>query len=366
MSKTSIYRFIFAGGGTGGHLYPAIAVAEQIRLLKPESEILFIGTKDKIESRVVPKLGFSFKTIWISGFARKLTLKNILFPLKVIVSMLQSLLINIKLKPRVAIGTGAYVAGPVVWGASVLGSKIILLEQNSYPGVTNRLLEKKANEIHISFEDSKKYFRHEEKLILSGNPVRTDVKLIEKNTALEKFQLKADKKTMFVLGGSLGAKSINEAVKNNINLFIEKGIQIIWQTGSLYYEQYKAFDNGKVKVFAFIDDMASAYSACDLLVARAGATTIAEVSQLGLPVVFIPSKNVAANHQYKNAKSLVDGNAAELIEDENLSDKLFAKVYELINNESRLAELKNNIKNFSKPEAARNIAERAIKLAEMV
>ena len=367
MSKSnSIYRFIFAGGGTGGHLYPAIAVAEQIRLLKPESEILFIGTKDKIEARVVPKLGFNFKTIWISGFARKLTLKNILFPLKVVVAMIQSLLINISMKPRVAIGTGAYVAGPVIWGASVMGSKIILLEQNSYPGVTNRMLEKKADEVHISFEDSKNYFRHEEKLIMTGNPVRTDVKIIDKNSALEKFQLKNDKKTMFVLGGSLGAKSINEAVKNNIDLFLEKGIQIIWQTGSLYYEQYKAFDNGRVKVMAFIDDMASAYSACDLLVARAGATTIAEVSQLGLPVLFIPSKNVAANHQYKNAKSLVDGNGAELIEDENLSDRLFDKVNELINDVNRLEELKNNIKKFSKPDAARTIAERAIKLAETV
>lgn len=366
MSSNSIYRFIFAGGGTGGHLYPAIAVAEQIRLLKPESEILFIGTKDKIEARVVPKLGFNFKTIWISGLARKLTLKNILFPVKVLVAMYQSLLINIKLKPKVAIGTGAYVSGPVLWGASVMGSKIILLEQNSFPGVTNRMLEKKANEIHISFDDSKKYFRQKEKLILTGNPVRTDVKLINKNSALNKFELKTDKKTLLIVGGSLGAKSINEAVKNNIDLFIEKGIQIIWQTGGLYFEQYKAFNNGRVKVMAFIDDMASAYSACDLLVARAGATTIAEVSQLGLPVVFIPSKNVAANHQYKNAKSLVEGNAAELIEDENLSDKFFEKVYELINNENRLAELKNNIKNFSKPDAARIIAERAIKLAEAV
>lgn len=366
MSKSSIYRFIFAGGGTGGHLYPAIAVAEQIRLLKPESEILFVGTKDKIESRVVPKLGFNFRTIWISGFARKLTLKNILFPVKILVSMLQSLLINIKLKPRVAVGTGAYVSGPVLWGASVLGSKIMLLEQNSYPGVTNRMLEKKAEEIHISFEDSKKYFRETGKLILSGNPVRTDVKLIDKKSALEKFGLSADKKTLLILGGSLGAKSINEAVKNNIDLFLEKGIQIIWQTGSLYFEQYKAFNNGRIKVTAFIDDMASAYSACDLLAARAGATTIAEVAQLGLPVVFIPSKNVAANHQYKNAKSLVDENAAELIEDENLSGKFFAKVYELISNENRLNELKNNIKKFSKPDAAKIIAERAIKLAEEI
>ncbi|OGU33610.1 MAG: undecaprenyldiphospho-muramoylpentapeptide beta-N-acetylglucosaminyltransferase [Ignavibacteria bacterium GWB2_35_6b] len=361
-----MYRFIFAGGGTGGHLYPAIAVAEQIRLLKPESEILFVGTKGKIEARVVPKLGFDFKTIWISGLARKLTLKNILFPVKVLVAMYQSLLINIKLKPKVAIGTGAYVSGPVLWGASIMGSKIILLEQNSFPGVTNRMLEKRANEIHISFEDSKKYFRTERKLILSGNPVRTDIKLIDRTTALKNFDLNPEKKTLLILGGSLGAKNINEAVKNNIDLLLEKGIQIIWQTGGLYFEQYKAYDNGRIKVLPFIDDMASAYSACDLLAARAGATTIAEVAQLGLPVVFIPSKNVAANHQYKNAKSLVDGNAAELIEDENLSNKLFTTVYELINNENRLLELKSNIKKFSKPDAAKVIAERAIKLAEEI
>lgn len=366
MSNNSIYRFIFAGGGTGGHLYPAIAVAEQIKLMKPEADILFVGTKNKIESVAVPKSGFNFKSIWISGFARKLTFKNILFPFKVIVAMIQSLIIVMKLKPKVTIGTGAYVAGPVVWAASVIGSKIVLLEQNSFPGITNRLLEKKSHEIHISFEDSKKYFRQPEKLILTGNPVRTEIKLIDKTSALNKFELRSDRKTLLILGGSLGAKSINEAVKNNIDLFIEKGIQIIWQTGGLYFEQYKSYNNGRIKVMAFIDDMASAYSACDLLAARAGATTIAEVSQMGLPVIFIPSKNVAANHQYKNAKSLADNNAAEIIIDENLRESFFKPVYELIHNENRLAELRNNIKNFSKPEAAKVIAERAIKLAETV
>lgn len=360
------YRFLFAGGGTGGHLFPAVAVAEKIKELVPEAEILFVGTKSKIEGRVVPELGYKFSSIWIKGFARKFNAENLLFPVKLIVSVMQSIFINMKFIPSVAIGSGGYVSGPAIFGANVMGAKILLLEQNSYPGVTTRLLENYAEEIHISFEDSKKYFRQEEKLVLSGNPVRTDVRLIDKTEALAKFNLNTDKKTMLVLGGSLGAKSINEAVKNNIDLFLEKGIQIIWQTGSLYYEQYKAFDNGRVKVHAFIEDMAAAYSSCDLLVARAGATTIAEVSQLGLPVVFIPSKNVAANHQFKNAKSLADGNAAELIEDENLSEKLFSKVFEIINNESRLNEIKINIKSFSKPDAAKFIAERAIKLAETV
>lgn len=364
MKNKTPYRFIFAGGGTGGHLYPAIAVAQQIKALKPEAEILFVGTKDKIEARVVPANGFSFKTIWISGFARKLNLKNLLFPVKVVVSLCQSLAINFRFKPRVAIGTGAYVAGPVIWSASVLGAKIILLEQNSYPGITNRMLEKRAEQIHLTFEDSKQYFRESGKLKLTGNPVRINLKLTGKEEAKKEFELDSAKPVLLVLGGSLGARSLNMAVAENIAKLNEKGIQIIWQTGPAYYETYKGLAGKMTKTYPFIEDMSKAFSACDLILGRSGATTIAEAANLGLPVIFVPSPNVAANHQFMNAKSLLDEGAAELIEDKNLNKEVLDKVSSLIYNDVRLKELKEKIKKFANSNAAEIIARNAIQLAE--
>jgi UDP-N-acetylglucosamine--N-acetylmuramyl-(pentapeptide) pyrophosphoryl-undecaprenol N-acetylglucosamine transferase len=366
MKNKTIYRFIFAGGGTGGHLYPALAVAQKLKELKPESEILFVGTKNKIEAKAVPEYGFNFKSIWISGFSRKINLSNLLFPVKLIVSMAQSLLINMKFKPRVVVGSGAYVSGPVVWAASVMGSKIILLEQNSYPGVTNRILEKRVDEVHITFDESKKYFRQPHKLILSGNPVRINLKLEDKIEALKKFGLSDSKKTLLIIGGSGGAKSLNDAVAKNIVELTKKGIQVIWQTGAYYYEQYKNYERNSVRVMPFVNDMSAVYSACDLLIARAGATTIAEVAYLGLPVIFVPSVNVAANHQFKNAKAIVDANAAVMIEDKDLANNLLDKTAELIFDENKIQELKKNISAFAYPDAANKIASRAIELAEKI
>lgn len=364
-SKT-IYRFLLAGGGTGGHIFPAIAVAQKIKELKPESEILFVGTKHKIESRVVPELGFEFKSVWVSGFSRQFTLNNLLFPVKLVVSMIQSLMINMKFKPRVAIGAGGYAAGPAIYGAHTLGAKVMLLEQNSYPGITNRLLEKKAEEIHITFEDSKKYFREKSKLALTGNPTRINLKIIDKREALSSFNCSPAGKTLLVLGGSGGALSLNNAVADSIDELTKAGIQVIWQTGQYYYEKYKHLNSEMVKVFPFIDDMSAAYSACNLLLARAGATTIAEVSLLGIPVVFVPSPHVAANHQYKNAESIKNADACELIEDKNLSNELFDTIRKIIFDEEKLSQMKNKIKEFSKPDAAKVVAENAIKLAETV
>jgi UDP-N-acetylglucosamine--N-acetylmuramyl-(pentapeptide) pyrophosphoryl-undecaprenol N-acetylglucosamine transferase len=366
MSSTRTYRFLFAGGGTGGHIYPALAVAQQIMLLKPEAEILFVGTKKKIEAKVVPQYGFNFRSIWISGFSRKLTMNNILFPLKVIVSMLQSLVIVIKFKQKVAVGCGAYVSGPVIWASSVLGSKIILLEQNSYPGITNRILEKKAEEIHISFDESKKYFRDQEKLKFTGNPVRVNLKIIDREEALKIFDLDPVKKTVLVLGGSGGAQTINDAIANSISELIQNNIQIIWQTGQFYFEENKMYECKDVRVFPFIENMSAAFSACSILIARAGATTIAEVSYLALPVIFVPSINVAANHQYKNAKAVSDASAAILIEDKNLKSSLSKTIIEVINDDKKLAELRKNISAFAKPDAAKVIAESAIRLAEAI
>jgi UDP-N-acetylglucosamine--N-acetylmuramyl-(pentapeptide) pyrophosphoryl-undecaprenol N-acetylglucosamine transferase len=365
-SKDSRYRFLFAGGGTGGHLYPAIAVADQIKTMKPEAEILFVGTKNKIEGTVVPKLGYRFKSIWIKGFARKFNLENLLFPLKLFVSAIQSLLINISFKPKVAIGSGGYVSGPAIWGASIMGAKIILLEQNSYPGVTTRLLERKAQEIHISFEDSKKYLRNQNVLILTGNPVRKNLGSLNKKSALEKFGLTDSKKTLLILGGSLGAASLNKAIAENLEKLIKSGIQIIWQTGKIYFDSYRSLSDDHIKVLDFIEDMNAAYSACDLLIARSGATTIAEVLVLGIPSILVPSPNVAENHQYHNAKSLEEKEAAILIEDKNLNAKLVETVISTINDDLVLKTLSRNANKLAKPLAAETIAKSAIKFAETV
>jgi UDP-N-acetylglucosamine--N-acetylmuramyl-(pentapeptide) pyrophosphoryl-undecaprenol N-acetylglucosamine transferase len=360
------YRFLFAGGGTGGHLFPAIAVAEQIREMKPEADILFIGTKNKIEGRVVPELGFKFKSIWIKGFSRKLNFENILFPLKLFVSMMQSLLININFKPNVAIGSGGYVAGPAIWAASVMGAKIILLEQNSYPGVTTRLLERYAKEVHLSFQESKKYLRKEKLHHLTGNPVRKNLGRMERTEALRKFGLSGEKKTLLVLGGSLGAKTINEVMSDNLKKLEEKDIQVIWQTGKNYFEQFQTLKSEKVLVRDFIEDMNAAYSACDLVLARAGATTIAELLNLGIPSILVPSPNVAENHQYFNAKSLFEQGAAILIEDKNITKELIKTVLNTFSDDNKLADLKNNAKAMAKPNAAEVIAQSAIRFAEAV
>lgn len=363
-SRKARYRILIAGGGTGGHLFPAIAVAEKIKEMKPETEILFVGTKSKIEGKVVPELGYKFKSIWIKGFSRKFNFENILFPVNLFISLIQSIIINMRFMPRVAIGTGGYVSGPAIWGSSVLGAKIILLEQNSFPGITTRLLERYANEVHISFKDSEKYLRRKDKLHLTGNPVRKNLGTEEKERALVQFGLSPGKKTLLVIGGSLGAASINKAMAANVKRLEENGIQIIWQTGKNYFREYENLNSSDIKVLEFIDDMNAAYSVCDLFLARAGATTIAEVLALGIPSILVPSPNVAENHQYHNAKSLEEKNAAILILDEKLGDELYETVFETINTENKLIELKLNSRSLAKPDAAATIAARAIKYLE--
>ncbi|HSD62427.1 MAG TPA: undecaprenyldiphospho-muramoylpentapeptide beta-N-acetylglucosaminyltransferase [Ignavibacteriaceae bacterium] len=363
-SSKSEYRFLFAGGGTGGHLFPAVAVAEKIKARIPEADILFVGTKSKIEGRVVPKLGYKFKSIWIKGFSRTFTLENILFPIKLIVSLFQSLIINISFRPKVAIGSGGYVSGPAIWGSSVMGAKIILLEQNSFPGVTTRILERYADEIHISYEDSKKYLKQHMKIKVTGNPVRESLNRIDKEEALRHFDLNIHKKTILTLGGSLGAYSINEAMAHLLSTIKEKDLQVIWQTGNIYYDRYKALTSEGIIIVPFINDMNFAYSAADIVIARAGATTIAELLVLGIPSVLIPSPNVAENHQYYNAKSLAEENAAILIEDKDVQNVLTDKLISIIFDSKKLDELSSNTKKFSKPDAASQIAESAIKFAD--
>jgi UDP-N-acetylglucosamine--N-acetylmuramyl-(pentapeptide) pyrophosphoryl-undecaprenol N-acetylglucosamine transferase len=364
LKKNTPYRFLFAGGGTGGHLFPAVAVAEKIRLLKPEAEILFLGTRSKIEGRVVPKLGFQFKPIWIKGFARKFAVENFLFPVKLVVSVVQSMFYCMKFKPHVAVGSGGYVAGPALFAANLFGAKIMLLEQNSFPGITTRMLEKYAEEIHLSYESSKKYFKRNKLLFITGNPVRNVNALLEKKVALAKLQLLPEKKTLLLLGGSLGARKLNQVMANELDSLVKSGLQIIWQTGSLYYDQYKHLQSENCKVMAFVEDMQLVYSACDVIISRAGATTLAEITSYGLASILIPSPNVAENHQYYNAKSLVDSDASLLLEEKNIEENFTKEILSLVNDENKLKTIRVNAKAMGKPNAADEIALRALKLAE--
>ncbi|MFH0735664.1 MAG: undecaprenyldiphospho-muramoylpentapeptide beta-N-acetylglucosaminyltransferase [bacterium] len=358
------YNFIFAGGGTGGHLYPLIAVAEQVKKNLPDSEILFVGTAHKIESKVVPALGYNFKSINISGFPRTINLESVKFIFKLLYSLFQSFFICIKFKPDVAIGSGAYVSGPIIWAAKLVGAKVVLLEQNSYPGVTNRILEKKADKIHISFGDSKKYFRNIEKLFLTGNPLRINVNLMPKEEAANLFGLSNGKKTIVVLGGSLGAKTINYSIEKNINEFKKLELQIIWQCGEKYYEDLKKYNDQAIKVVAFVENMGQLYSAADLVIARAGATTIAELAYLGVPTIFIPSPNVTDDHQYKNAKSIEDLGGAIVIKDNEAAEGLIDLVRSTIFDIDKLNLLKEKIKYFAKPDAAKIIGCDIIEMAK--
>src|SRR3972149_1385240 len=358
------FKFLFAGGGTGGHLFPAVAVAEKIKAILPEADILFVGAKTRIEGRFVPKLGFKFKPIWIKGFSRRISMDNLLFPLKLIVSLVQSVIINLKFRPSVAIGTGGYVAGPAIWGSSLVGAKIILIEQNSYPGVTTKLLQNYADEIHLSYEDSKKFFRNGRKLYMTGNPVRENLVRINKSDALQKFGLNPQKKTLLILGGSLGASSINSVVASNLKSIINLDIQVIWQTGIAYYEKYKDLSSERVWISAFIENMNDSYSACDLVLARAGATSIAEILFLGVPAILVPSPNVAENHQLFNVKSLADKGAALMLEDKDLNEKFVSEIKSSLFDDSRLSQMSQIAKQLSKPEATSVIAQNAIRYAK--
>jgi len=357
-------KFIFAGGGTGGHLFPAIAIAEEIKILLPQSEILFIGNRNKIEGRIVPQYGYEFKSINISGFSRKISFSNIIFPFKLFIAILKSLFLILKFRPQVVIGTGGYVSGPVLWAANLLGITTVLQDHNSYPGVTTRLLAKKAKEIHLAFDDAKKYFKRKDNIKISGFPIRREMVKCRKDDSLKFFGCDLNKKTIFITGGSQGAKKINDALAKIVLDLVNSNIQIIWQTGSLQYTEIKnKFDgNESIKILEFIGDMNRAYSACDIAITRAGATTIGELLNLEVPTILIPLPTAAEDHQMKNAVSLSKHNAAIVIPEDQIDESLKDKVLMLINDENKLNDLKLNLKKLQVKDSAKQIAESIIKL----
>lgn len=359
-------KVIISGGGTGGHIFPAIAVAQELKRKVANVDILFVGALGKMEMEKVPAAGFRITGLWISGMQRKLTLRNLLFPIKLIFSLVKSVFIISRFRPDAVIAFGGYASGPVSQIAAWKGIPVILQEQNSYPGITNKILAGKAKRICVAYEGMDRFF-DKEKIVFTGNPVRKDISEPDKdiNSSLRYFGLTQNKKTVLIFGGSLGARSLNEAVLRNLDSITGRNlnIQVLWQVGKLYYDEYSRSEianNKAVIILPFIDKMDKAYEIADLVVARAGALTISELSISGKPSVLVPSPNVAEDHQTKNAMNLVDRNAAIMIRDGEVNKKLGVVITELISDEKKLAELSGNILKLGRPDAAEKIADLVI------
>lgn len=383
-------RVIISGGGTGGHIYPAIAIAQAILQREPEAEILFIGALGKLEMEKVPAAGFHIEGLPVAGFIRRMTLKNLPFPFKLMKSMQRAKKIIRGFRPGVVVGVGGYASGPALRVATSLGIPALIQEQNSFPGVTNRILGKRVDRICVAYPGMERYFP-EDKILLTGNPVRADLSGLPDHLpeAFSHFGLDPAKKTLLVLGGSGGAKTINESILALLQQGLPEDIQVLWQTGKYYFEEvkrqltdagYRMPDAGEAssgirnqasgisyqtsRILPFIDRMDLAYSCADLVVSRAGAIAISELCLVGKPVILIPSPNVAEDHQTKNALALSDQQAAILIRDREALARLPGKILELMTDRETRVKLSNRIRTLAIPDSASRIAGEVFRLAK--
>lgn len=352
-------RAIISGGGTGGHIYPAIAIADEMKRRFPEMEILFVGANDRMEMQKVPLAGYKIEGLWISGIQRKWSAKNLLVPIKLLNSLVKSRKILREFDPQIAIGTGGFASGPLLKAASDKNIPTLIQEQNSYAGITNKWLASKANKICVAYDGMERFFPSD-KIVFSGNPVRSDLLEIGSKTdeARQYFNLKSQKKIVLVLGGSLGARNINLLVKQHLGMFKKNGVEILWQTGKLYYEQYKSYEEEEtVHVHQYLDRMDLAYVAADIIISRAGAGSVSELCIVGKPVIFIPSPNVAEDHQTKNARAISSKNAALLIAEKDLEHNFEPTFLNLLQSESQQKSLGTNILKLAKPNATKDIVD---------
>ena len=361
-------RIIISGGGTGGHIFPAVSIANAIKAKYPEAKILFVGALGRMEMQRVPAAGYEIKGLPICGFDRKHLLKNIAVLFKIWKSQRMAKKIVKDFKPMAAVGVGGYASGPTLNVCAGKGIPCLIQEQNSYAGVTNKLLAKKADKICVAYDGMERFFPAD-KIIKTGNPVRQNVleTTITKEEARKQFGLEPDKKTILLVGGSLGARTINESVLGNLDKIKDSGIQFIWQTGKYYNaaitEQLKGKDIPNLKVLDFIGDMGAAYKAADLVISRAGASSISEFCLIGKPVILVPSPNVAEDHQTKNAMALVNKDAAIYVKDSEAPAILIGKAIETVSNEQKLNSLSDNIKKLGYKNSADVIADEVVKLA---
>lgn len=359
-------KVIISGGGTGGHIYPAIAIANELKRRNSTVDILFVGARDRMEMQKVPKAGYPIKGLWISGIQRKLTLKNLMFPFKIVSSLWKSYQIVKEFKPQVAIGTGGFASGPLLKAAGGLGIPTVLQEQNSFPGITNKWLAGKAKLICVAYDGMERFFP-KDKISKTGNPVREDLLTVAKKVEEAKsyFKLDTDKKTILIIGGSLGARRINQFIEKKLSLFASMNVQLIWQCGSLYFSDYiKHAENKHVQVFQFIDRMDLAYAAADVIISRAGASSVSELCIVGKPVIFIPSPNVAEDHQTKNAEAIVKDGAAKMIKEKDLDQKFENELTQLLEDESLRNRFSIKMKEMALPEATRTIVDQIEKILE--
>jgi len=350
-------RFIISGGGTGGHIYPALSIANKINESFNNAEIKFVGAIGRMEMNIVPKYGYNIHGLWISGLQRSFSLKNIVLPLKLIISLIQSIFILIKYKPKFVIGTGGFASFPIVFISSILRIPTLIQEQNSFPGISNRLLSNHANYISVAYDKMEKYFPSN-KLFLTGNPVRESISNLNNLIDLKKkLKIDENKIVISILGGSLGSDKINRTIEENIDFIISQNIFIIWQCGKNYFEDYKKYNSDSVFVTDFIDDIDSVYYSSDLIIARSGALTLSELAIVSKPAILIPSPNVAENHQLENARAIEEKHACICIEEKDL-DLIFRNKLDLVIRDKKLQEeLSNNISKIALPNASNDIVE---------
>lgn len=362
-------RIIISGGGTGGHVFPAIAIANALKKINPNTEILFVGAEGKMEMEKVPQAGFDIIGLPIMGLHRRLTAQNLKFPFKLVASMLKARKVIKTFNPDVAVGVGGYASGPTLKAALNKKVPCLIQEQNSFAGVTNKLLGKSASTICVAYDKMDRFFP-KEKIILTGNPVRQEVVKLEgkRQRAMEFFGLDPEKKTVLVVGGSLGARSINHGIEKIIHRFEQEGVQLIWQTGKLFSSQAEKAVNGKeangIKTMDFITKMDLGYAAADLVISRAGAIAVSELCLVKKPVILVPLPSAAEDHQTMNAMSLVSHKAAALVKDSEIQEQLEKVVFDLIQNDDKLDQLSINIAALGMNDSADIIANEVLKLVK--
>jgi UDP-N-acetylglucosamine--N-acetylmuramyl-(pentapeptide) pyrophosphoryl-undecaprenol N-acetylglucosamine transferase len=347
-------KVIVSGGGTGGHIFPAIAIADEIRRRNPDAEILFVGARDKMEMQKVPQAGYPIKGLWIAGIQRKITVDNLLFPVKLMKSLFDSYRIVKSFKPDVCIGTGGFASGPLLRAAAFAGVPTVLQEQNSFPGITNKWLAKYAAVICVAYDKLERFFP-KEKIRLTGNPVRQSLVNISEKTSQKIFD--NNKPTLLVLGGSLGAFAVNKLIEKQLPLFKSLDINVYWQCGKNYEATYTKYNTNGIKVSAFIESMETAYAQADIIISRAGASSVSELCLVGKPVIFIPSPNVAEDHQTKNAQSLVDKHAALMLRESELETAFESTFTQLFSDSALQLQLSDHIKQLAKPSATQDIVD---------
>tara|TARA_B110000240_G_C13507539_1_gene457186 strand:+ start:671 stop:1774 length:1104 start_codon:yes stop_codon:yes gene_type:complete len=360
-------KVLISGGGSGGHIFPALAIAKSLESKVSNIEFLFVGANNKMEMEKIPNAGYEIIGLWISGFHRRLTFSNLLFPVKLIYSLISSYFIINKFNPDLVIGTGGFASGPILYVAAKKKIPTLIQEQNSYAGITNRILSSYVNKVCVAYDDMQKFFPAE-KIILTGNPIRDNIitsNLVDVSESKE-FEIDKNKLTVLVIGGSLGAKSINTAIKSKLHLFKENNLNLIWQTGESFglmaQNAISELSVYGIKNHVFVKDMHIAYQLCDIIISRAGAIAISEICCIGKPTILVPSPNVAENHQYKNAQSLVNKKAALVVNDKDANDKLVESIINLYNNKVLQSTLGENIKKMEVKNSANTIANIALKL----